>query len=237
MKTDIKILAFYLPQFHPTPENDLWWGKGFTEWTNVTKAKPLFRNHYQPKLPKDLGFYDLRVPETRLEQATMAKEYGISAFCYWHYWFGNGRRLLNKPFDEVLESGQPDFPFCLAWANSSWQGFDYGCNNERNLLIKQEYPGTLDYINHFNTVLPAFKDSRYFKIDGKPVFLIFQPTELPDCKKFIKLWQTLAIKNGLEGIFFIAQTENVEGYNKSSVPKHPKINITRYQDEKVRQRI
>ena len=127
-RNKIRVLAFYLPQFHPIPENDKWYGKGFTEWTNVGKAKPLFRGHYQPRVPADLGYYDLRVPETRQAQADMAREYGVEAFCYWHYWFGNGRRLLERPFNEVLESGKPDFPFCLAWANHSWRGISVGRN-------------------------------------------------------------------------------------------------------------
>ncbi len=116
-----RVLALYLPQYHPIPENDEWWGKGFTEWTNVAKAKPLFHGHYQPKVPSDLGFYDLRMEEIREEQAKMAKEAGIEGFVYWHYWFGNGKRLLERPFIEVLESGKPDFPFALAWANCSWE--------------------------------------------------------------------------------------------------------------------
>ena len=115
-----RLIAFYLPQFYPTPENDEWWGKGFTEWTNVGRAKPLFKGHYQPKVPADLGYYDLRILEIREEQAKMAREAGIEGFCYWHYWFGNGKRLLSQVFKEVVESGKPDFPFCLCWANHSW---------------------------------------------------------------------------------------------------------------------
>lgn len=112
-----KIIAFYLPQFHPIKENDEWWGKGFTEWTNVRKAKPLFKGHDQPRIPADLGYYDLRDPEIREKQAQLAREAGITAFCYWHYWLGNGKRLLESIFDNVLSSGKPDFPFCLGWAN------------------------------------------------------------------------------------------------------------------------
>ena len=114
-----RVIAFYLPQYHPIPENDEWWGKGFTDWTNVGNAKPLFKGHYQPKVPADLGYYDLRLPESRIAQAKLAREYGIEGFCYWHYWFGNGRQLLERPFNEVLKSGEPDFPFCLGWANHS----------------------------------------------------------------------------------------------------------------------
>ena len=153
-----RVLAFYLPQFHPTPENDAWWGKGFTEWTNVGKAKPLFRGHYQPQVPADLGYYDLRVPETRVAQADMAREYGVEGFCYWHYWFGNGRRLLDRPFTEVLESGNPDFPFCLAWANHSWHGIYCGVKSKEP-LIEQTYNGLSDYEHHFYDVLSAFKET------------------------------------------------------------------------------
>ncbi len=197
-----RVIAFYLPQFHPVPENDLWWGKGFTEWTNVGKARPLFKWHYQPRVPADLGYYDLRVPETRIAQANLAREHGIEGFCYWHYWFGNGKVLLDRPFNEVLLSGKPDFPFCLAWANESWKGFDHGLVN-RKVLIEQLYPGVVDYEAHFYSVLPAFMDKRYLKVDGKPIFMIYKPLATEEIKVFIELWRKLASENGLSGIFFI----------------------------------
>lgn len=204
-----RVLAYYLPQFHPIPENDAWWGKGFTEWTNVGKAKPLFPGHYQPHVPADLGYYDLRVPETREAQAMMAKQYGIEGFIYWHYWFGNGKRLLERPFNEVLSSGKPDFPFALAWANESWKGFWFGDDGKRKELIEQQYPGELDYRNHFFTVLSAFKDKRYITCDSKPIFLVYKPKNCPDIKHFIELWQGLAQENGIEGIYFIAIGQNL----------------------------
>lgn len=201
-----RVLAYYLPQFHPILENDEWWGKGFTEWTNVGKAKPLFPGHYQPHVPADLGYYDLRVPETREAQAQMAREAGVEGFVYWHYWFGKGKRLLERPFNEVLASGKPDFPFALAWANESWSGSFHGLK-EGNVLIEQTYPGDEDYIVHFNAVLPALKDKRYITCDGKPIFFIYRPELLPNAKQFIDLWQALARNNGLEGIYFVAHTQ------------------------------
>lgn len=199
-----RVIAFYLPQFHPLPENDKVWGPGFTEWTNVAKARPLFRGHYQPRIPADLGFYDLRLPESREQQAELAREAGIEGFCYWHYWMGNGKRLLNRPFDEVLASGKPDFPFCLAWANHDWTTGTWKSKAGKTMIAQQMYPGTEDYINHFNLVLPAFRDHRYITIDGKPVFLIYDPYAFSDIKKFIELWRNLAVKNGLKGVYFIA---------------------------------
>lgn len=194
-----RVIAFYLPQYYPVPENDKMWGKGFTEWTNVAKAKPQFKGHYQPQIPADLGFYDLRLPQVRIEQAKMAREYGIEGFCYWHYWFGNGKRILEMPFDEVLKSGEPDFPFCLAWANHSWSNKTWQKANgitKEVTFLEQTYPGDEDYILHFNSLLPAFRDKRYITVDDKPLFMVYDPTNIPDNAHFIELWNKLAVENG-----------------------------------------
>jgi hypothetical protein len=204
-----RVIAFYLPQFHPIPENDRWWGKGFTEWTNVAQARPLFRGHYQPRIPADLGFYDLRLPEVREQQAELAKAAGIEGFCYWHYWFGNGRHLLERPFREVLESGRPDFPFCLAWANHSWTNKTWkNAHGQPAMLMEQRYDGESDHRDHFQAVLPAFNDQRYIRIDGNPLFLVYAPLDIPCVAEFLKLWRSLAAQNGLSGIHFVGYTES-----------------------------
>ena len=205
-----RIIALYLPQFHPIPENDEWWGKGFTEWNNVVKARPLFRGHYQPHLPADLGFYDLRLPEVREQQAELAREAGIEGFCYYHYWFGNGRQLLQRPFEEVLKSGSPNFPFCLCWANHDWTSktWEKGNSLRKDSMIMKMHYSREDYIVHFNYLLPAFRDNRYIKVDGKPLFAVWMPRAIPNCKELIDLWQKLARENGLKGIHFVGQTEN-----------------------------
>ena len=208
MNKKARVIAFYLPQFHPIPENDEWWGKGFTEWTNVGKAKPLFKGHDQPRIPTDLGYYDLRLPIVREQQAEMAREAGVEGFCYWHYWFGNGKTLLAEIFDDVLNSGKPDFPFCLGWANHKWSRRSWNCSAtllKDEDLLQQLYPGDEDYIAHFNNVLPAFKDRRYLTIDGKPIFMIYDPTAIPDYDHFINLWNSMAKDVGLKGIYFILQ--------------------------------
>lgn len=192
-----RAIALYLPQFHPVPENDEWWGKGFTEWTNTAKATPMFRGHNQPHIPADLGFYDLRVPETREAQAALARRYGIEGFCYYHYWFA-GRRILERPFNEVLHSGAPDFPFCLCWANQTWSGIWHGAPNR--VLIEQTYPGRADHEAHFRELLPAFADPRYIRVEGKPIFLIYRPNELPDAAATLALWQAMAADAGLGGL-------------------------------------
>lgn len=234
METKARVIALYLPQYHPIPENDEWWGKGFTEWTNVGKALKLFKGHYQPRIPADLGYYDLRVPETRKAQADLARKFGIEGFCYWHYWFGNGKQLIERPFNEVLNSGEPDFPFCLAWANETWKGFAHGIKN-RNILIEQLYPGIEDYKAHFYKILPAFKDDRYIKINGKPIFMIYKPLKFKEIDLFVKLWQDLAIQNGLNGIFFVGHSSYVSEIELIKSVGIDAVNINRiftYPDQK-----
>jgi hypothetical protein len=195
-----RVLAFYLPQFHLIPENDEWWGPGFTEWRNVAKARPLYRGHYQPRIPADLGMYDLRVPETRTAQADLARAYGVEGFCYWHYWFA-GRRILERPFNEVLRTKEPNFPFCLAWANQTWTGVWHGLSDK--ILIEQTYPGRDDYIAHFHALLPAFLDDRYITVDGKPLFYVYVPDALPSAREFTDLWRELALRAGLGGLYLV----------------------------------
>src|SRR5688572_6814364 len=223
----VRIIAAYLPQFHPIPENDLWWGKGFTEWTNVGKAKPLFHGHYQPRVPADLGYYDLRLPEVRQQQADLAREYGIEGFCYWHYWFGNGKRLLERPFNEVVASGKPDFPFCLSWANHSWQDKQFSKEGTERMLIEQKYGGEEDYLQHFYALLPAFQDKRYIRVDDKPLFQIYVPLKFPDVDKFITCWQNEARKNGLKGFHFVGHTHLEADYEPIIKKGFDAINIVR----------
>ena len=191
-----RLIAFNLPQFHPTPENDAWWGKGFTEWTNVAKARPLYPGHYQPHIPADLGFYDLRLPEARAAQAELAREYGIEGFCYYHYWFG-GRRMLERPVNEILASGEPEFPFCLCWANHSWSTVWQGTADS---LIEQTYPGWDDHAAHFDWLLNAFRDPRYIRVNGKPLFVIYKPDDIPNVREVTSFWRESAIKAGLPGL-------------------------------------
>jgi len=200
-----KIIAFYLPQYHPTPHNDEWWGKGFTEWTNVARAKPLFRGHEQPHIPGELGFYDLRLPEVREAQANLAREYGIYGFCYYYYRFEKGKNELELPINEVLKSGKPDFPFMICWANQTWHKkfWRYDGTSKNLVLVEQKYGGKQDYIDFFYEVLPFFKDHRYIKIDGKPAFMIHKPKEFPEVSELISIWNVLALKEGLNGVYFI----------------------------------
>lgn len=227
-----RVIAFYLPQFHPTPDNDKWWGKGFTEWTNVGKAKPLFWGHYQPRVPADLGYYDLRMPETRDAQAELAREAGIEGFCYYHYWFGNGKQELELPFNEVLKSGKPNFPFCLCWANESWHSKFWNKDGtvEQKLLVEQKYDDEEGIKQHFYHLLPAFKDKRYICIDGKPLFMIYRPLNYENVSFFIELWQKLAKENGLPGIHFCGHTSFETYIPKFLILGFDSVNLVRLWD-------
>jgi lipopolysaccharide biosynthesis protein len=193
----IRPIAFYLPQFHPIPENDEWWGRGFTEWRNVVNARPRFRDHLQPHLPADLGFYDLRVPEVQEAQAALARQYGIQGFCYYHYWF-EGRRLLQRPVEQLLQNRRPDFPFCLCWANENWSRTWDG--QDRQILVAQTYSAADDEA-HFRALLPAFRDPRYITIDGRPLFIVYRAHQLPSPSETAARWQTLARAAGLPGLY------------------------------------
>jgi hypothetical protein len=196
----VRLIAFYLPQYYPIPENDAWWGEGFTDWDNVAKAEPLFPGHYQPHLPADLGFYDLRLPEVRCEQADLAREHGIHGFCYYHYWF-HGKRLLERPFQEVLHSGQPDFPFCLCWANEPWSRRWNG--KSEDVLQPQSY-STEDDRSHIKWLIPALCDRRAIQIEGRPLLIIYRGKDLPDPQRTSHLWRAEAKRSGLEGIYLMA---------------------------------
>lgn len=209
MNKKIRALAVVLPQFHPIPENDRWWGKGFTEWTNVTKAKALFKNHNQPRLPADLGYYDLRLPQAREAQAEMAKSHGIYGFCYYHYWF-NGKRLLETPIDEILKIGKPEFPFMLCWANENWSRRWDG--QEQEVLLRQEY-SLEDHKAHAAFLCQkVFKDSRYITINGKPFFAFYNPQIIPNLPEALTIWRKEAKKQGFPELYLagVCNTKNHE---------------------------
>lgn len=206
-------IAIHLPQFHPIPENDKSWGKGFTEWTNVTKAKPLFKGHYQPHLPADMGFYDLRLAETRQAQADLAREYGIYGFCYYHYWF-TGKRVLERPVEEILKSGKPDFPFMLCWANENWtRKWDGG---SKEIILKQDY-SLQDDLNHIRYLIPFFKDPRYIRVKGQPVFCIYRSSLIPNINETINLWRDECKKEGID--LYLCRFETSGDFGKSFVDK------------------
>jgi len=195
-----KLITFYLPQFHPIPENDRWWGKGFTEWTNVTKATPLFEGHHQPHLPRDLGFYDLRVDKTRREQIKLAKKFGIDGFCYHYYWF-SGKRLLNIPLDKMLNDTKSNMPFCLCWANENWtRKWDA---SEHEILIEQKYlkGDALDFIK---SLVPFLKDKRYIKIKKRPYIIVYRPQSIPNVNETLNVWRGYCRKIGLGEIHISA---------------------------------
>ena len=196
-----RLISFYLPQFHPTPENDSWWGKGFTEWTNVGRARPLFPGHRQPRVPADLGYYDLRLGEAQAAQAELAREYGVHGFCYYHYWFG-GRRILERPLEQVLRTGAPDLPFCLCWANETWSRRWSG--EHTNVLMEQVYPGDADDLAHIRSLLAALADPRAIRVRGRPIFLVYRPLDLPHPRRTTDIWRAEVVRHGLKEPYLIA---------------------------------
>jgi hypothetical protein len=207
----IRLLAFFLTQFHPTPENNQWWGKGFTEWTNVTKSEPLFEGHYQPHLPADLGFYDLRLRATRQEQIGLARQYGIDGFCYYYYWF-SGTRILNQPLDDMLADPDSDMPFCLCWANENWTRRWDGADHE--ILIAQKYLPT-DDTDFIKSLIPFFQDPRYIRLNGAPFLIVYQPQHLPDPRQTLDTWREYCQQVGIGKIHICAAlTNDNEDYSK-----------------------
>ncbi|MDF2944232.1 MAG: lipopolysaccharide biosynthesis protein [Herbinix sp.] len=199
----MKILTFYLPQFHTIPENDKWWGKGFTEWTSVRKAKPLFNKHYQPREPLQDNYYNLLDQNVMEEQMKLAEKYGIGGFCFYHYWFC-GKQLLEKPVEQLLCNSKANLPFCLSWANEPWTKAWNGKEGEKELLQVQDYGDERDWTKHFMYLLPLFNDKRYIRMDDKPVFLIYRSFHILKCDQMLNLWKKLAVENGLKGIYFIS---------------------------------
>jgi len=227
----MKTIAFHLPQFHPIPENNEWWGAGFTEWRNVAKARPLYIGHQQPNIPGDLGFYDLRLSETQDEQADLAKWAGIDGFCYYHYWYA-GRLLLDKPLELMLARKLPDFPFCMCWANHDWTAHWAGRDD---MLIKQTYPGKHDHRVHYEYLRSFFEDSRYLTIDDKPVLIVFKPFDIPNVHHFVELFKSWAIDDGFIGLHMIACDANTDLLNSgfdAIAPHSLNTSLTSYLSKK-----
>lgn len=198
----MKIIAYYLPQFHTFPENEKWWGKGFTEWTNVKNAKPIYKGHNQPRIPLDNNYYDLTNVETIRWQSKLAQKYGIYGFCYYHYWF-NGRKIMEKPMELMLADSQITLPFCISWANHDWT--KSWAKKSKELLMKQTYGQEENWVMHFNYLLKFFKDKRYIKMGNRPVFILYQPQNMPVVREMFTLWNKLAIENGFDGICYMYQ--------------------------------
>jgi len=199
MSFDVRAIAFYLPQFHPIAENDAWWGEGYTEWTRVASARPLFYGHHQPQLPANLGFYDLRVPQVREAQARLAERYGIHGFCYHYYWF-SGRRLLEKPLAAVLELGQPSLPYCICWANENWTRRWDGRDDD--VLLSQTFSKEDDQ-RFIDDLIPMLRDPRYIRVDGKPLIVVYRTSLLPNPKRTTKIWRAAAKAAGLDGLYLV----------------------------------
>lgn len=209
--SDIKILAFNLPQYHTFPENDKWWGKGFTEWTNVKKATPLYKNHYQPKIPLNDNYYDLSNIDNILWQMNLAKQYGIYGFIYYHYWF-NGKLLMQKPLELLRDYKGEKINYCLCWANEPWtRAWD---GKDKDVIMPQSYGDKTDWENHFRYYLPFFNDNYYIKINNKPMLVIYRTNSIPNCDEMIKYWNDRCIEEGFDGLYFV---EELNSFQNESV--------------------
>lgn len=204
----MKIIAYYLPQFHETPENNLWWGEGYTEWSNARKARPLFKNQYQPREPLNNRYYDLLDVDTIKWQCDLAQKYGIYGFCFYHYWFGDGRKLLEKPVENMIKRNDINMPFCFSWANEAWTRTWEGPGGEKHVLMSQKYCGKADWKEHFMYLLPFFQDKRYIRKDNKPILLIYRIDKIPCAREMFAYWNTLAKESGMEGIYLIQMLSN-----------------------------
>lgn len=217
MKKQVKTIAFYLPQYHRIPENDKWWGEGFTEWTNVKKAKPLFNRHYQPRIPLEGNYYCLDDISVMIEQSKQAQKYGVYGFCYYHYWFGNGKKLLEKPIEKMLETPEVSIPFCMCWANENWsKNWDGG---NREVIVEQDYGTKESWIKHIQYLIPYFKDQRYIRMNDHPIFLIYRPELISDFNAMIDCWNQYLTDQGMKKLIIIGQ--------------HPAIFMRNYKDYKL----
>lgn len=224
----MKVIALYLPQFHRVPENDLWWGEGYTEWTAVKNAEKLKENHYQPHIPLNNNYYDLLQKETMQWQSELMKQYNVYGMCFYHYYFKNGRKILEKPAENLLKWKDIDMPFCFSWANETWARTwskavgknSWNCLKENNhneeddgILLRQDYGEEKDWEEHFNYLFPFFADDRYIKAENKPVFVIHRPDSIVCLTQMMEKWNELANKRGIEGIYFVASNSDREGFD------------------------
>jgi hypothetical protein len=213
----MKIIPLYLPQFHQISENDEWWGEGFTEWTNVRKSRPLFKNHYQPREPLNDNYYDLTDKETLRWQCQIAKDHGIYGFCFYHYWF-NGKLLLEKPMEILLENKDIEINYCISWANHNWENSWKASPGNEEILIGHDFDDESDWAAHFDYLLKFFKDERYIKEENKPLLIIYIPNIIPKLNKMLNTWTEMAVDAGYDGIKFIFQSAmsfHSQGWDRS----------------------
>lgn len=213
-----KVIAYYLPQFHEIPENDQWWGKGFTEWTNVRNAQPLFEGHDQPRVPLNNRYYRLDDVDTLRWQAELLNKYNVDGLCFYHYWF-NGKLLLEKPLELLLNNPDIAMPFCLAWANQEWtRAWDDG--GDREIIMPQEYGGKIEWEAHFQYLLKAFRDGRYIKVDNSPVILIYMATDIPNLAEMLAYWRQRAVESSFAGLHLVSMNTSYALYQGSEFDKH-----------------